>query len=68
MLWNAKSECVQLEGAKMDCVRFGRGGKNLVILPGLSDGLASVKGKELLLAPPYRLFFDRYTSGSNAPP
>jgi len=61
MLWNAKSECVQLEGAKMDCVRFGRGGKNLVILPGLSDGLASVKGKELLLAPPYRLFFDRYT-------
>lgn len=61
MLWNAKSECVQLEGAKMDCVRFGRGGKDLVILPGLSDGLASVKGKELLLAPPYRLFFDRYT-------
>ena len=61
MLWNAKSECVSLDKARMDCVRFGRGGKNLVILPGLSDGLASVKGKELLLAPPYRLFFDRYT-------
>lgn len=61
MLWNAKSECVELGGARMDCVRFGSGGKNLIILPGLSDGLASVKGKELLLAPPYRLFFERYT-------
>lgn len=61
MLWNAKNECVQLESARMDCVRFGSGGKNLVILPGLSDGLASVKGKALLLAPPYRRFFERYT-------
>jgi len=61
MLWNAKNECVQLGEARMDCVRFGHGGKNLVILPGLSDGLASVKGKALLLAPPYRLFFERYT-------
>ena len=61
MLWNTKEESAALDGARMDCVHFGRGGKNLIILPGLSDGLASVKGKALLLAPPYRLFFETYT-------
>ena len=61
MLWNAKDGSVPLDGAKMDYVRFGGGRKNLVILPGLSDGLASVKGKALLLAPPYKLFFQEYT-------
>ena len=61
MLWHAKSDSVRLPGARMDYVRFGSGDKNLIILPGLSDGLASVKGKALLLAPPYRLFFERYT-------
>ncbi len=61
MLWNAKDGSVALGGAEMDYVRFGGGAKQFVILPGLSDGLTSVKGKALLLAPPYRLFFDRYT-------
>ena len=57
MLWDAKDGSVLLDGARMDYVRFGRGEKNFVILPGLSDGLASVKGKALLLAPPYKTFF-----------
>ena len=61
MLGNAKNESVRLDSARMDAVRFGSGKRNLVILPGLSDGLASVKGKALLLAPPYRLFFEHYT-------
>ena len=61
MLWNAKSETVRLGEGRMEAVRFGSGERNLVILPGLSDGLATVKGKALLLAPPYRLFFERYT-------
>lgn len=61
MLWDAKDGSVLLDGARMDYVRFGRGEKNFVILPGLSDGLASVKGKALLLAPPYKTFFERYT-------
>ncbi len=42
-------------------VSFGQGEKAFVILPGLSDGLATVKGKALLLAKPYRKFFDRWT-------
>ncbi|MBQ6465765.1 MAG: alpha/beta hydrolase [Oscillospiraceae bacterium] len=61
MLWNAKNGQVPLGGSAMSYVSFGRGGKTLVILPGLSDGLATVKGKALLLAPPYQRFFDRYT-------
>ena len=61
MLWNAKDGSAAIGGAEMRYVRFGSGEKNLILLPGLSDGLATVKGKALLLAPPYKLFFDKYT-------
>ena len=61
MLWNAKNGQVAVGGGKMSYVSFGRGRKAFVILPGLSDGLATVKGKALMLAGPYRQFFDRYT-------
>ncbi|MBQ3403946.1 MAG: alpha/beta hydrolase [Oscillospiraceae bacterium] len=61
MLWNAKNGLIPLDGADMRYVRFGRGEKPLVLLPGLSDGLTTVKGKALLLAWPYRMFFDKYT-------
>lgn len=40
---------------------FGHGDRALILLPGLSDGLATVKGKALLLAKPYTPFFDQYT-------
>ena len=61
MLWNAKNGCVTIGETDMHYVRFGRGEKVLVILPGLSDGLTTVKGKALLLAKPYRRFFAQYT-------
>ena len=61
MLWNCKNGCVKLENGTMDYVSFGAGEKNLILLPGLSDGLTTVKGKALLLAGPYRLFFKEYT-------
>ena len=61
MLWNAKNGEVSIGGASMPYVSFGHGDRAFVILPGLSDGLATVKGKALLLAMPYRLFFDRFT-------
>ena len=61
MLWNAKNGQVAVGDGEMSYVSFGRGGKAFVILPGLSDGLATVKGKALMLASPYRQFFDRYT-------
>ncbi len=52
---------VPVGGSEMSYAAFGRGEKAFVILPGLSDGLATVKGKARLLAGPYRLFFDKYT-------
>lgn len=61
MLWNAKNGKVPVDGGVMSYVSFGRGERAFVILPGLSDGLATVAGKALLLAPPYKAFFGRYT-------
>ncbi len=56
-----KNGRVRIGNTDMDYVSFGRGKQPLVVLPGLSDGLATVKGKALLLAWPYRKFFRDYT-------
>ncbi len=61
MLWNAKNGSVKIDNTDMHYVSFGRGSKNLIVLPGLSDGLLTVKGKALLLASPYIKFFNDYT-------
>lgn len=61
MLWDAQGGSVQLGDGLMQYVRFGHGEKVFAILPGLSDGLATVKGKALLLAPPYERFFNQFT-------
>ena len=52
---------VPIDDTDMYYVSFGAGKKQLVVLPGLSDGLATVKGKALVLSPPYRKFFKDYT-------
>ena len=52
---------VLLGNTEMDYVSFGEGEKRLVVLPGLSDGLTTVKGKAWLLSLPYRKFFRDYT-------
>ncbi len=61
MFGNARNGIVKIGGTEMHYASFGTGEKALVLLPGLSDGLATVQGKAALLARPYRLFFDRYT-------
>ena len=61
MIWNAKNGTVLVGNTEMNYAAFGSGNKVLILLPGLSDGLATVKGKALLLAAPYRLFFKDYT-------
>ena len=45
----------------MPYASFGHGERPLVILPGLSDGLATVAGKALLLAGPYRPYLNDFT-------
>ena len=61
MLWNAQNGTVKIGDMDMYYVSFGYGSKTLVVLPGLSDGLTTVKGKALLLASPYKRFFKDYT-------
>ena len=61
MLWNAKNGRVDLKEGTMSYVSFGHGDRTLIILPGLSDGLATVAGKALLLAGPYRPWFGDFT-------
>ena len=56
-----KNGCVNVGNTDMYYVAFGEGKKNLVVLPGLSDGLWTVKGKAMLLAGSYKRFFKDYT-------
>ena len=44
----------------MDYVTFGKGKQPLVIIPGLGDGLQTVKGKAQLFSLSYRLLAKRY--------
>ena len=56
-----ENSSVILGNTEMYYVSFGEGKKKLVVLPGLSDGLTTVKGKAWLLSLPYRKFFRDYT-------
>lgn len=60
-MFRRKNGCVDVDGTGMYYVSFGNGGKKLVVIPGLSDGLATVKGKALLLSGPYGKFLSDYT-------
>ena len=48
-------------GAVTDYAAFGHGPKCLIVLPGLSDGLVTVRGKAMLLCKPYKPLFKEYT-------
>ena len=61
MLYNAQNGVLTLDNTRMDYIRFGNGAKNLIILPGLGDGLTTVKGTALPMALTYRMFAKDYT-------
>lgn len=61
MLYNAKNGIVKPGNTTMDYIRFGTGGQNLIILPGLGDGLQTVKGTALPMAFMYRIFAKKFT-------
>ncbi len=56
-----KNGSVTIGNTEMYYVSFGKGQKKIVVLPGLSDGLATVKGKALILSQPYRKYFSDFT-------
>lgn len=57
MLFNAKNGTLAMGDTTMDYIRFGSGEKILIMLPGLGDGLITVKGKAL----PFAYMFAKYT-------
>ena len=57
MLYNAYNGVMQ----NTEYIRFGNGQKILVMLPGLGDGLRSMKGTALPMALMYRMFVREYT-------
>ncbi|HSH35308.1 alpha/beta hydrolase [Schnuerera sp.] len=60
MFYGAKEEKTRVGGADMDYVTFGRGQKAFIIIPGLGDGLKTVRGTKVLLSRMYRLFAKEY--------
>lgn len=50
MVYRAKNHVLHLKDKSMDYVTFGKGKKPLLIIPGLGDGLATVKGMAQMLA------------------
>ena len=61
MVWNAKNGELTLENSRMEYIRFGRGARTLIMLPGLGDGLKTVKGTALPMAAMYRSFAKDFT-------
>ena len=47
-MFNAKNATVQLSNGEMDYIRVGTGKRILMILPGLGDGLRTVKGTAMV--------------------
>ena len=61
MLYNAKNGTLKIGDTTMDYIRFGSGERILVMLPGLGDGLRSMKGTALPMAFMYRVFARDFT-------
>lgn len=61
MLYKAKNGTIKLGSTDMDYIRFGTGEKILVMLPGLGDGLRSMKGTALPMALLYREYARDFT-------
>lgn len=61
MFFRARNGSVCIDDTDMDYVSFGKGNNALIMLPGLADGLATVKGMALTLALTYRAYARDYS-------
>ena len=61
MLYNAHNRSVRVGNSEMDYVSFGNGNKNLIMLPGLGDGLSTVRGMALIFSIMYRIYAKDFT-------
>ena len=58
---HARNACLPLAGGEMDYVRFGSGARTLVMLPGVGDGLKTVRGMALPFGLLYRALAKDFT-------
>ena len=56
MFYNAKNGNLKIDNTDMDYISFGYGKRVLIMIPGLGDGMMTVKGKALFFAGAYRMF------------
>lgn len=61
MLYNATNGQLKMGNAVMDYIKFGKGDKNIIMIPGLGDGLKTVKGMAVPMAVMYRQFAKHFT-------
>ena len=57
---STKGKTLYFNDKSMDYVTFGKGKKSLVIIPGLGDGLQTVKGMAMPFSITYRILAKRY--------
>lgn len=60
-IFHAKNGSVYIGNSEMDYISFGNGNKNLVMLPGLGDGLSTVKGMAFIFSVMYRVYAKEFT-------
>jgi len=61
MLYSSKNGILEFDGTGMEYIRFGTGPRTLIFLPGLGDGLRSVKGTAAFMALLYRKYSANHT-------
>ena len=60
MFYHAKNGCLKIDDTTMDYLSFGKGTKNVIMIPGLGDGLKTAKGMAIPFAILYRMFAKDY--------
>ncbi|MDO5784525.1 MAG: alpha/beta hydrolase [Eubacteriales bacterium] len=61
MLYYAKNGSVRVGNSDMDYISFGCGNKVLIMLPGLGDGLSTVRGTALIFSIAYKIYAKKCT-------
>lgn len=61
MLYNAKNCNIKFDDIDMDYVSFGKGKEILVMIPGVGDGLKTVKGSAFMFARMYKCLVEDFT-------
>ena len=61
MFYNAKNGVLEMDGTTMNYLSFGTGKRNLIMIPGLGDGLKTVKGMAIPFSFMYSKFVKDFT-------